>query len=100
MQRHASACTFLPWPSLTRSTSAVPLLFPPPLPVPPSSLSPSFPLSPSEDLRTDEEESLLVAEYSLLDADLARLQSAVARSEATLISDEELEALAIDIPGG
>ena len=53
----------------------------------------------SEDVRTDEEESLLVAEFGLLDADLARLRTACERSEAILIDDEELEVLATDIPG-
>ncbi|CAI7841265.1 unnamed protein product [Closterium sp. NIES-54] len=53
----------------------------------------------TEDVRSDEDESLLVAEYGLLDADLARLRTAVDRNEAILIEDEELEALAIDIPG-
>ncbi|CAI7765713.1 unnamed protein product [Closterium sp. NIES-53] len=52
----------------------------------------------SQDVRSDEDESLLVAEYGLLDADLARLRTAVDRNEAILIEDEELEALAIDIP--
>ncbi|CAI5974161.1 unnamed protein product [Closterium sp. NIES-64] len=52
----------------------------------------------SQDMRSDEDESLLVAEYGLLDADLARLRTAVDRNEAILIEDEELEALAIDIP--
>eukprot|EP00850_Spirogloea_muscicola_P017411 SM000149S01346 [mRNA] locus=s149:244938:249784:+ [translate_table: standard] len=52
----------------------------------------------NEDLRTDEEESLLVAEFGLLDVDLAKLRTALDRSEAILIDDEELEVLAVDIP--
>lgn len=54
--------------------------------------------SGSEDVRTDEEESLLVAEFGLLDADLARLRISVDRREAILVDDEELEVLATDIP--
>ncbi|CAM6086556.1 unnamed protein product [Calypogeia fissa] len=52
----------------------------------------------SDDIRSDEEESLLVAEFGLYDADLAQLRTAVDRNEAILIQDEELEDLAIDIP--
>lgn len=52
----------------------------------------------SQDVRTDEEESLLVAEFGLLDADLANLRACVARQEAMLIDDDELEELAADIP--
>lgn len=52
----------------------------------------------SQDVRTDEEESLLVVEFGLLDADLANLRACVARQEAMLIDDDELEELAADIP--
>ncbi|CAI6009511.1 unnamed protein product, partial [Closterium sp. NIES-65] len=78
------------------------LLLTPPFP-PPHLTSPTLPIPPHQrtckDMRSDEDESLLVAEYGLLDADLARLRTAVDRNEAILIEDEELEALAIDIPG-
>eukprot|EP00271_Cylindrocystis_brebissonii_P006576 TRINITY_DN19351_c0_g1_i1.p1 TRINITY_DN19351_c0_g1~~TRINITY_DN19351_c0_g1_i1.p1 ORF type:complete len:908 (+),score=219.61 TRINITY_DN19351_c0_g1_i1:337-3060(+) len=52
----------------------------------------------SQDIRTDEEESLLMAEFGLLDADLARLRVNVDRNEAILVDDDELEVLATDIP--
>ncbi|BBN13318.1 LETM1 and EF-hand domain-containing protein 1, mitochondrial [Marchantia polymorpha subsp. ruderalis] len=55
-------------------------------------------LQVTDDIRSDEDESLLVAEFGLLDADLATLRTAVDRNEAILIQDEELEDLAVDIP--
>lgn len=51
----------------------------------------------SDDVRTDEEESLLVAEFGLLDADLAKLRVAVDRNEVSVIQDEELEDLVADV---
>ncbi|KAL2623552.1 hypothetical protein R1flu_003757 [Riccia fluitans] len=55
-------------------------------------------LQVTDDIRSDEDESLLVAEFGLLDAELASLRTAVDRNEAILIQDEELEDLAADIP--
>ncbi|GBG65146.1 hypothetical protein CBR_g49508 [Chara braunii] len=52
----------------------------------------------SDDAKTDEEESLLIAEFGMLDADLAKLRVSVDRNEAILIDDDELAQLAIDIP--
>mmetsp|Transcript_65858 Transcript_65858/g.208429 ORF Transcript_65858/g.208429 Transcript_65858/m.208429 type:complete len:302 (+) Transcript_65858:296-1201(+) len=52
----------------------------------------------SDDMRTDDEVALLVAEFGLLDGELSQLRVLMDRGEALLISDDQLASLATEIP--